>query len=82
MLILISDAFGPDLPERLARFGEVTSDKDRAPLLYSSALIAKPTILVVRSWKWSDLPNVPSRHVPNSHRMYQFSESLRSGESS
>ena len=31
MLILISDAFGPDLPEKLARFGEVTSDKDRAP---------------------------------------------------
>ncbi|MHC4128689.1 MAG: NAD(P)-dependent oxidoreductase [Planctomycetota bacterium] len=31
MLILISDAFGPDLPEKLGRFGEVTSDKDRLP---------------------------------------------------
>jgi D-3-phosphoglycerate dehydrogenase len=31
MLILISDAFGPDLPDKLARFGEVTSDKDRVP---------------------------------------------------
>ncbi|MCP3982087.1 MAG: hydroxyacid dehydrogenase [bacterium] len=31
MLILISDAFGPDLPDRLARFGEVTRDKDRLP---------------------------------------------------
>jgi D-3-phosphoglycerate dehydrogenase len=31
MLILISDAFGPDLPGRLARFGEVTTDKDRLP---------------------------------------------------
>lgn len=29
MLILISDAFGPDLPDKLARFGEVTTDKDR-----------------------------------------------------
>jgi D-3-phosphoglycerate dehydrogenase len=29
MLILISDAFGPDLPGQLARFGEVTDDKDR-----------------------------------------------------
>jgi D-3-phosphoglycerate dehydrogenase len=31
MLILISDAFGPDLPGKLARFGEVTSDKERLP---------------------------------------------------
>ena len=30
MLILISDAFSPDLPERLKKFGEVTDDKDRA----------------------------------------------------
>ena len=29
MLILISDAFGPELPDRLAKFGEVTDDKDR-----------------------------------------------------
>ncbi len=29
MLILISDAFGPDLPEKLKRFGEVTDDKSR-----------------------------------------------------
>jgi D-3-phosphoglycerate dehydrogenase len=31
MLILISDAFAKDLPERLAPFGEVTDDKDRLP---------------------------------------------------
>jgi D-3-phosphoglycerate dehydrogenase len=31
MLILISDAFGPDLPQRLARFGEVTTEQDRLP---------------------------------------------------
>ncbi len=31
MKILISDAFDPSLPERLARFGEVTEDKDRLP---------------------------------------------------
>jgi len=31
MLILISDAFSPDLPDRLARFGEVTDDKSRLP---------------------------------------------------
>lgn len=30
MLILISDAFDPSLPERLSRFGEVTEDKSRA----------------------------------------------------
>lgn len=29
MLILISDAFGPELPDTLARFGEVTTDKER-----------------------------------------------------
>ncbi len=29
MLILISDAFGPELPGKLERFGEVTDDKDR-----------------------------------------------------
>ncbi len=29
MLILISDAFGPDLPDQLARLGEVTDDKSR-----------------------------------------------------
>jgi hypothetical protein len=29
MLILISDAFGPELPDTLTRFGEVTTDKDR-----------------------------------------------------
>ena len=29
MKILISDAFDPSLPERLARFGEVTDDKER-----------------------------------------------------
>ncbi len=31
MLILISDAFDPGLPEKLARFGEVTEDKARLP---------------------------------------------------
>lgn len=31
MLILISDAFDPSLPDQLARFGEVTEDKDRLP---------------------------------------------------
>ncbi len=31
MLILISDAFDPDLPGKLARFGEVTTEKDRLP---------------------------------------------------
>jgi D-3-phosphoglycerate dehydrogenase len=31
MLILISDAFDATLPDRLARFGEVTEDKDRLP---------------------------------------------------
>jgi len=31
MLILISDAFGPEMPDRLARFGEITTDKDRVP---------------------------------------------------
>jgi D-3-phosphoglycerate dehydrogenase len=40
MLILISDAFGPDLPDRLARFGEVTTDKER---------LAESTIVLVRS---------------------------------
>ena len=29
MLILISDAFAPNLPEKIARFGEVTDDKSR-----------------------------------------------------
>lgn len=31
MKILISDAFHPSLPEKLARFGEVTDDKSRLP---------------------------------------------------
>lgn len=31
MLILISDAFDPSLPERLAELGEVTDDKSRLP---------------------------------------------------
>ena len=29
MLILISDAFGDSLPDRLSKFGEVTDDKSR-----------------------------------------------------
>ncbi len=40
MKILISDAFGPDLPDRLARFGEVTDDKDQLPTA---------TVVLVRS---------------------------------
>jgi len=40
MLILISDAFGPDLPDQLARFGEVTRDKER---------LAEAEIVLVRS---------------------------------
>ncbi len=31
MLILISDAFDPGLPEQLAKYGEVTDDKSRLP---------------------------------------------------
>ena len=31
MKILISDAFDPSLPDKLAAFGEVTDDKDRLP---------------------------------------------------
>lgn len=31
MLILISDAFDPDLPGQLAQYGEVTDDKNRIP---------------------------------------------------
>lgn len=31
MKILLSDAFDPSLPEKLAAFGEVTDDKDRLP---------------------------------------------------
>lgn len=31
MLVLISDPFGPDLPQRLERFGTVTDDKSRLP---------------------------------------------------
>ena len=31
MLILISDAFDPGLPDKLAKYGEVTEDKDRLP---------------------------------------------------
>ncbi len=31
MLILISDAFDPGLPDRLAKYGEVTDDKSRLP---------------------------------------------------
>jgi D-3-phosphoglycerate dehydrogenase len=40
MLILISDAFGPGLPDRLARFGEVTTDHDR---------LAEAHVVLVRS---------------------------------
>ncbi|MCP4584252.1 MAG: hydroxyacid dehydrogenase [candidate division Zixibacteria bacterium] len=31
MLILISDAFDPGLPEKIAKFGEITDDKGRIP---------------------------------------------------
>jgi D-3-phosphoglycerate dehydrogenase len=40
MLILISDAFGPELPGALARFGEVTDDKDR---------LSEANVVLVRS---------------------------------
>jgi D-3-phosphoglycerate dehydrogenase len=40
MLILISDAFDPSLPGRLAKFGEVTDDKDR---------LAEATVVLIRS---------------------------------
>ncbi|MHC4992504.1 MAG: NAD(P)-dependent oxidoreductase [Planctomycetota bacterium] len=40
MLILISDAFGPDLPKMLESLGEVTTDKER---------ISEAEILLVRS---------------------------------
>jgi D-3-phosphoglycerate dehydrogenase len=40
MLILIADAFGPELPARLAPFGEVTDDKSRA---------AEADVVLVRS---------------------------------
>jgi D-3-phosphoglycerate dehydrogenase len=55
MLILISDAFGPDLPDKLAKFGEVTDDKDR---------LAEAEVVLIRSktkcrddW-WEKAPNV------------------------
>ena len=40
MLILISDAFSPDLPEKISRFGKVTDDKGKLP---------EATVLLVRS---------------------------------
>jgi D-3-phosphoglycerate dehydrogenase / 2-oxoglutarate reductase len=40
MLILISDAFDPSLPERLAAFGEVTTDKSR---------VAEARVVLIRS---------------------------------
>lgn len=40
MLILFSDAFAPDLPEKLSRFGNVTDDKGKLPVA---------TIVLVRS---------------------------------
>ena len=40
MLILISDAFDPSLPEKLSQFGEVTDDKSR---------LAEADVVLVRS---------------------------------
>jgi len=40
MLILISDAFAPDLPEKLSPYGDVTDDKGKLP---------KATVVLVRS---------------------------------
>jgi len=40
MLVLISDPFGPDLPQRLARFGTVTEDTSR---------LAEANVVLVRS---------------------------------
>jgi len=55
MLILISDAFGPDLPDKLSKFGEVTDDKDR---------LGEAEVVLIRSktkcrddW-WEKAPNV------------------------
>jgi D-3-phosphoglycerate dehydrogenase len=55
MLILISDAFGPRMPDRLTKFGEVTDDQDR---------IDEAEIVLIRSktkcrddW-WEKAPNV------------------------
>jgi D-3-phosphoglycerate dehydrogenase len=55
MLILISDAFGPDLPDKLSKYGEVTSDKER---------LAEAEVVLIRSktkckgdW-WEKAPNV------------------------
>jgi D-3-phosphoglycerate dehydrogenase len=55
MLILISDAFGPDLPDKLANFGEVTDDQAR---------LGEAEVVLIRSktkcrddW-WEKAPNV------------------------
>ncbi|MCS5641434.1 MAG: hydroxyacid dehydrogenase, partial [Candidatus Marinimicrobia bacterium] len=40
MLILISDAFAPDLPEKLSPYGDVTDDKGKLP---------EATVVIVRS---------------------------------
>lgn len=40
MLVLVSDPFGPDLPERLSRFGTVTDDKSR---------LAEAHVVLIRS---------------------------------
>ncbi|MEN8151262.1 MAG: NAD(P)-dependent oxidoreductase [Planctomycetota bacterium] len=55
MLILISDAFGPDLPDQLAKFGEVTDDQGR---------LGEAEVVLIRSktkcrddW-WEKAPNV------------------------
>lgn len=55
MLILISDAFGPRLPDRLAKFGEVTDDPSR---------LGEAEVVLIRSktkcrddW-WEQAPNV------------------------
>ena len=40
MLILISDAFAPDLPNKLSRFGNVTDDKEK---------LSEATVVLVRS---------------------------------
>ena len=40
MLILISDAFAPDFPEKLSPYGDVTDDKGKLP---------EATVVLVRS---------------------------------
>jgi D-3-phosphoglycerate dehydrogenase len=48
MLILISDPFAPDLPDRLKRFGEVTDDKSR--LSEADVALVRSKTKCTREW--------------------------------